>query len=166
MPEASPGQDREMPEAATRREIRITRIFDAPRDLVWKAWTEPDRLAQWWGKRGWSTPVSTITMDVRPGGVFRLTSVADDDGREMHTDAVYREVVEPERLVFAEAPRGDSDVGALAIVTLTDLGDDRTEMDFRSTIHASDDLRRRAAAGLDSAFGRLAEHLAQARAST
>ena len=47
------------------REIQNTRVFDAPRELVWKAWTEPDRPARWWGKRSWRTP-STITVDVSP----------------------------------------------------------------------------------------------------
>ena len=138
-----------MAEAPTAREITITRVFDAPRELVWKAWTEPERLARWWGKRGWSTPLSTITMDVRPGGAFRLISVCDENGDEMTLDAVYREVVEPERLTFGAAT-----------VTLTDLGDGRTEMVFRTTMQATDDLRDVAAGGLASAFDRLAEHLA------
>ena len=138
-----------MAEAPTAREITITRVFDAPRELVWKAWTEPERLARWWGKRGWSTPLSTITMDVRPGGAFRLVSVSDEDGHEMTLDAVYGEVVEPERLTFGAAT-----------VTLSDLGDGRTEMVFRTTMQATDELRDVAAGGLASAFDRLAEHLA------
>jgi uncharacterized protein YndB with AHSA1/START domain len=44
-------------EGADAREVAITRVFDAPRELVWKEWTEPERLAAWWGKRGWSTPL-------------------------------------------------------------------------------------------------------------
>jgi uncharacterized protein YndB with AHSA1/START domain len=138
----------------TARRIHITRIYDAPRELVWRAWTEPERLATWWGKRGWSTPVASITMDVRPGGAFRLTSIAEADGAEMPLDAVYREVVEPERLVFA---RTDSD--RLATVTLTDLGDGRTELVFDTTMQATERLRGVAEGGLQSAFDRLAEHL-------
>ena len=67
---------------ATAQEITITRVFDAPRELVWKSWTEPEQLAQWWGPAGWSTPVSAVTMDVRPGGEFSLTST-NEDGAEM-----------------------------------------------------------------------------------
>ena len=130
------------------REITITRVFDAPRELVWKAWTEPERLARWWGKRGWSTPLSTVTMDVRPGGAFRLNSISDADGREMPLDTVYREVVEPERLAFGEAT-----------VTLVDLGDGRTEMIFRTTVEMTEQTRRAAEGGLASAFDRLAEQL-------
>src|ERR671918_316609 len=50
----------------------ITRVLDAPRELVWEAWTRPDRLARWWGPPGWSTDPASITLDVRPGGAFRL----------------------------------------------------------------------------------------------
>jgi uncharacterized protein YndB with AHSA1/START domain len=129
-------------------EITITRVFDAPRELVWKAWTEPERLARWWGKRGWSTPLDSVTMDVRPGGAFRLNSVNDEDGREMPLDTAYREVVEPERLGFGEAT-----------VTLTDLGDGRTEMVFHTTAQMTDETRARAVGGLSSAFERLSEQL-------
>jgi uncharacterized protein YndB with AHSA1/START domain len=126
--------------------ITITRVFDAPREQVWRAWTEPDRLATWWGRRGWTTPVSSITMDVRPGGVFRLNSINDEDGRQMPVDGVFREVVEPERLVFEGR-------GSTSTVTFTDLGDGRTEMRFEASISAQ------AAAGLASAFDRLEESL-------
>jgi uncharacterized protein YndB with AHSA1/START domain len=136
-------------EAVAPREITITRVYEAPRELVWKAWTEPERLARWWGKRGWSTPLSSVTMDVKPGGVFRLNSISDDDGREMPLDSVYREVVEPERLAFGEAS-----------VTFTDLGDGRTEMTFHTRIQMTEKIRDSAVGGLSSAFDRLAEQLA------
>ena len=141
-----------MTDAVTTHEIAITRVYDAPREQVWKAWTEPERIASWWGKRGWNTPPSSVTLDVRPGGVFRLNSISEADGREMPLDAVYREVVEPERLVFAKG-------GEHSTVTFTDLGDGRTEMSFRTTIEADEPLRDRARAGLASAFDRLAEQL-------
>jgi uncharacterized protein YndB with AHSA1/START domain len=128
------------------RRISITRVLDAPREEVWRAWTEPERIAQWWGKRGWSTPVSSVELDVRPGGVFRLNSINDDDGREMPLDTVYREVVEPERLVFGTSS-----------VTFTDLGDGRTEMRFEATVAA--DVADAAAGGLASAFDRMEELL-------
>jgi uncharacterized protein YndB with AHSA1/START domain len=141
-----------MTEAPTLHEIAITRIYDAPRERVWKAWTEPAEIARWWGKRGWSTPPESVTLDVRPGGAFRLNSISDADGSEMPLDAVYREVAEPERLVFGA---GDS----VATVTFADVGDGRTEMTFRTTMRARDELRARAEGGLRSAFDRLAEHL-------
>jgi uncharacterized protein YndB with AHSA1/START domain len=128
------------------RRITITRVFDAPREEVWRAWTEPERIAQWWGKRGWSTPVSSVELDVRPGGVFRLNSINDEDGREMPIDAVYTEVVEHERLVFGTSS-----------VTFIDLGDGRTEMRFETTV--APDVADAAAGGLASAFDRLEESL-------
>ena len=137
-------------------EVDVVRVYDAPREQVWKAWTEPERIAQWWGKRGWSTPVESVTLDVRPGGVFRLNSISDADGAEMPLEAVFCEVVEPERLVFARD-------GREAVVVLTDLGDGRTEMRFRTTIEAAAALRDRAVGGLNSAFDRLADHLQGAR---
>jgi uncharacterized protein YndB with AHSA1/START domain len=136
----------------TAHDIEITRVYDAPREAVWKAWTEPDRIARWWGKRGWSTPPSSVTLDVRPGGAFRLNSISDTDGSEMPLEAVYVEVVEPERLVFARDNQH-------ATVTFTDLGDGRTEMTFRTTMEATEALRDRAIGGLASAFDRLAEQL-------
>jgi uncharacterized protein YndB with AHSA1/START domain len=141
-----------MGDTVTAREINFTRVYDAPREEVWRAWTEPDQLARWWGKRGWNTPPESVTADVRPGGVFRLNSINEETGAEMPLEAVYRDVVPPERLSFG-------DEGSVATVTFTDLGDGRTEMRFRTTIEASEELHRAAAGGLASAFDRLAEHL-------
>ena len=64
-------------------DLVLQRDLPIPPDAVWRAWTEPERIAQWWGKRGWSTPVSSVELDVRPGGVFRLNSINDEDGREI-----------------------------------------------------------------------------------
>ena len=149
-----------MAEADAAREVTINRVFDAPRGLVWKEWTEPERLAWWWGARGWSTPPEGIGMDVRPGGVFRVTSVSEADGSEMTTEGVYLEVVEPERLVFEEAAEGAWHSGAVTVVTFADLGDGRTEMVFRATIRTTAEGIDAAAAGLAGAFDRLAGRLA------
>jgi uncharacterized protein YndB with AHSA1/START domain len=70
-----------MTETAPAQEITITRVYDAPRDLLWRAGTEPEHRVRWWGPSGWSTPLETVTMEVRPGGVFRLTSVSDEGRR-------------------------------------------------------------------------------------
>ncbi|HME73333.1 MAG TPA: SRPBCC domain-containing protein [Myxococcota bacterium] len=82
------------------REIVTTRIFDAPRELVFKAWTEPERLVRWWGPRGFTTPF--CEMDVRPGGGFRF-GMRSPEGTEHWLQGVYREILEPERLVFTWA---------------------------------------------------------------
>lgn len=78
------------------REIVLTRVFNAPRDLVWKAFTERDRLAKWWGLKGMTTQIREL--DLRPGGTF-LYVLRMADGREMLGKWVYREIVAPELLV-------------------------------------------------------------------
>jgi uncharacterized protein YndB with AHSA1/START domain len=149
-----------MAEASTAQEITITRTFDAPRALVWKAWTEPEQLAGWWGPRGRSTPVESITLDVRPGGTFRVSSVSDEHGDEVVTLGTFREVVEPERLVLEEAAEDSWHDGGVSEVTLIELEDGRTEMRFRSRIHTSEEMIGIAEVGLTSAFDRLAEQVA------
>jgi uncharacterized protein YndB with AHSA1/START domain len=104
------------------REFTITRVFDAPRELVWKAWTDPDEVARWYGPRGISTPRSRITMDVRAGGTFELTMVDDADGAEYPSGGTFLDVEEPERLVWR-----DRDIDLLVTITFVDLGG-RTEM--------------------------------------
>ena len=79
------------------RVLTLTRVFDAPRALVFKAWTEPQRLARWWGPKGFTNPV--CEMDVRPGGALRIVMRAPG-GSEYPMTGVFREIVPPERLVF------------------------------------------------------------------
>jgi uncharacterized protein YndB with AHSA1/START domain len=145
-----------MIETAIAEEIRITRVYDAPREDVWKAWTEPAQLAAWWGPRGHSTPLDRLVLDVRPGGTFRVTSIGED-GSEMTSDALFTDVVEPERLAFVE-PAGWAG-RAEGSVTFADLGDGRTEMVFHTTLEDPGEYLDAAQAGLSSAFDRLAEHL-------
>jgi uncharacterized protein YndB with AHSA1/START domain len=147
-----------MNDAATAQEIEITRVYDVPRELVWRAWTEPEELVQWWGPPGWSTPLETVTMDVRPGGDLRLVSVSTD-GVEMPLVGVYREVVEPERLVLDEPAEQAWHEGAESVVTFTDLGGGRTEVAIRATIQTTDEMRETAERGMRATFDRLGEHL-------
>lgn len=87
--------------------FEIARVFDATRDKVWKAWTEPERLQQWWGPRGFK--VHTCKVDLRPGGAF-LYGMTAPDGSDMWGKFVYREIKAPERLVFVVSfsdPQGD-----------------------------------------------------------
>lgn len=141
----------------THREFTLTHVLNAPRELVWKAWTEPEQVAGWWGPEGLSTPLSSIEMDVRPGGVFRLTMVLDADGAEFPSDMAFREVVEPERLVFGwDAQRG---LGAGEVtITFTDLGD-TTEMTTHFAGYATDEVAEQAQAGWAQQLGKLETHL-------
>src|SRR3954470_21019753 len=78
-------------------EFIVTRVFDAPRDLLFRVWTEADHLKHWWGPKGFT--VTTCQVDLRPGGVFHY-GMRSPQGAEMYGKWVYREVVRPEKLVF------------------------------------------------------------------
>src|ERR671915_2184697 len=108
--------------------ITITRVFDAPRERVWQEWTEPERFADWFGGMQTEVPLESVSMDVRPGGAWRLTMFADGGRREIHWHGEYREVVAPERLTFTVTDEPDPELWALVTVVLTELGDGRTEM--------------------------------------
>jgi uncharacterized protein YndB with AHSA1/START domain len=147
----------------TQREFTVTRVLDAPRPLVWRAWTEPAQLARWWGPRGFTIPLDTISMDVRPGGRLRATMVADADGTRYPVDMVFREVVAPQRLVLAwgDPRRPVLPEGAgVATVTLADRGD-KTELVFHQTGVNTEEGHANARTGWDQAIQRLAEYLAE-----
>ena len=80
--------------------FKISRSFDAPRDFVWKACTEPERMAQWWGPKG--VTVGKYRMDLRVGGGYHY-SMKTPDGHEMWGKFVYREIIKPEKLVFVNS---------------------------------------------------------------
>ena len=108
------------------RELVITRIFDAPRHLVFQAWTEPERVARWWGPQGFV--MTYCDMDIRPGGTFRVC-MRSPEGTEYWKQGTYREVVAPERLVYTwrwEAGVPDRRE-SLVTVEFHDLGE-RTEL--------------------------------------
>ena len=104
-------------------ELTLTRVFDAPRDLVFRCMLEPEHLTHFWGPAGTSTPLDGITVDPRPGGVFETVMVNDADGSEYRTRGIYDEVVAPERLAWT-----DPDNGMTTVSTFTDLGGNRTEI--------------------------------------
>jgi uncharacterized protein YndB with AHSA1/START domain len=140
----------------------MTRVFDAPRELVWREWVEPERFADWFGGSEWEVPLSTVSMDVRPGGSWRLTMFAETGRREINWEGEYREVVEPERLVLTFSDQPGDDVYELVTVVLTDLGDGRTEMLFEQHGQMRAEHYRRAESGWSTFFDRMAEHLAAA----
>lgn len=82
------------------RELVITRIFDAPRELVWKAWTEPEHVMRWWGPKGFTSPVCKI--DLRVDGRY-LNCMRSPEGQDFWSTGVYREIVEPERIVYTDS---------------------------------------------------------------
>lgn len=89
------------PVSRAERELVITRVFDAPREMVWKAWTDPQQIVKWWGPRDFTLTVDE--MDVRPGGVWRST-MHGPDGTAYLNDCVFTEVVKPQRIVYELIP--------------------------------------------------------------
>jgi uncharacterized protein YndB with AHSA1/START domain len=139
--------------------ISITRVFAAPRERVWREWTEPERFADWFGGGDTQVPLASVSMDVRKGGAWRATMLVGPGRREIRWKGEYREVVAPERLVFTLSDRPD-EVYALVTVVLTDLGDGRTEMRFSQRGGPPPDQWRRARDGWSSFFDRIEARLA------
>lgn len=95
------------------QELVITRIFDAPRELVYQAFTDPDQLAQWFGPVGFSVPRETVEIDARPGGVQRFVMVSDSDpAMTSPVDARFTEVIKNELLVGVEGGSPDGSDGS------------------------------------------------------
>jgi uncharacterized protein YndB with AHSA1/START domain len=136
-------------------ELVYTRVFEAPRELVFRCMIEPEHLTHFWGPAGVSTPLDTIKVDARPGGVFETVMVNDADGSRYPTRAVYVEVVEPERLVWNEPGSGMTTVS-----TLRDLGDSRTEVRIHQTNVPEGARSPQAQAGFTSSLDRFSGYLA------
>jgi uncharacterized protein YndB with AHSA1/START domain len=141
------------------RALTITRTFDAPRALVFKLWTDPKHVRNWWGPRDY--PAAHIEMDVRPGGRWRHCLHGTEDGRDLWMGGVFREVVAPERLVFTFAWEEEGERGLETLITVTFAErDGKTLMTFRQTPFQSDGERDGHQGGWTSTFDRLDEHLA------
>ena len=142
--------------------MTMTRVFDAPRERVWKEWTEPERFADWFGGSEAEVPLSTVSMDVRPGGSWRATMFAGPERHVILWTGSYHEVVEPERLVLTFCDKPDREAYEVVTVVLTDLGDGRTEMHFVQRGGMSAEDYERAGQGWSTFFDRIAQHLADA----
>jgi uncharacterized protein YndB with AHSA1/START domain len=140
--------------------ISIGRVFDAPRERVWREWTEPEPFADWFGGTESDVPLSSVSMNVAAGGSWRLTMYFGPERREIRWKGEYREVVEPERLVFTVSDEPEGDTYEIVTVVLADLGDGRTEMRFEQTGSLPPDTYERAAQGWATFFDRIAERLA------
>jgi uncharacterized protein YndB with AHSA1/START domain len=148
------------PDAASGEGITMTRVFEVPRERVWREWTEPERFADWFGGEHAEVPVSTVSMDVREGGAWRATMFAGPERREIQWKGEYREVIPPERLVLTITDQPDDDLSDLLIVVLTELGDGRTQMLFEQRGgHMSAKQYEAAKSGWGTFFDRMAAHL-------
>jgi len=137
-------------------ELVYTRVFDAPRELVFRCMIEPEHLTQFWGPSGVSTPLETITVDARPGGVFETVMVSESDGSSYPTRAIFVDVTEPERLVWQEP-----DNGVVTTSTFRDLGGARTEVTIHQANVPAAFRSPEARAGFSTSLDRFAAYLAK-----
>ncbi len=157
------------PVGAEEQGLVIERIFDAPRELVWRAWTEPEHFMRWYGPEGFTVP--TCEIDLRVGG-RRLIGMRSPDGQEYWTTGVYLEIVPLERFVATESMAdehgnvvgmgGDAPLETTVTVTLEDLGGGKTKLTLRQAGWPDDSMAAGASVGWNQAFDKLAEVFATA----
>jgi uncharacterized protein YndB with AHSA1/START domain len=144
------------------REIVFTRAFDAPRDLVFEAWTNPEHVRHWWGLR--DSTMILCEADVRPGGSWRYVTTAKD-GAEVPFTGVYQEVTPPERLVYTEVYDVEPfNSGDPAVNTVTFTEEEGGTLMTITTVYPSKEVRdfvlgTGMESGAAESFDRLAEHL-------
>jgi uncharacterized protein YndB with AHSA1/START domain len=139
------------------RAITIVRAFDAPRERVWKEWTEPQRFADWFGGPTAEIPLSSVEMDVRAGGGWRLRMEIDHRSIDWHGE--YVEVDEPSRLLFTITDMPPGEGYHLITVELVDLGDGRTEMRFEQRGPMPPEQVEAAGAGWGTFFDHMEQRL-------
>ena len=147
--------------ASADRELIFTRIFDAPRELVFKAWTDPKQIVKWWGPKGFTT--TTHEMDVRPGGVWRFI-MHGPDGTDYKNKIVFLEVVKPQRLIYKHAGDADTEPVTFQVtVTFTEQGD-KTKLIMRMLFDSAEErenvvAKYGAVEGANQTLDRLTEYL-------
>jgi predicted 3-demethylubiquinone-9 3-methyltransferase (glyoxalase superfamily)/uncharacterized protein YndB with AHSA1/START domain len=161
------------PRQAADPTLTITRVFDAPRSLVFQAWTEPERVQRWWGPKGFTTPVCEI--DLRVGGVSR-NCMRSPEGQDFWSRGVYREIVEPERIVCTDSFADEQGhvvspehyglspewpVEALITVTFTEQAG-KTRLTLQHSLLPPGRERDLCRQGWEESFDKLADYLAQA----
>jgi len=143
------------------RVLVITRVFDAPRSLVFKAWTDPEHMVHWFGPRGFKSTV--LKNDLRPGGAYRIHMLGPDG--DHWTQGVYREVVPPERLVMVGSWADAHGNPTRPETTLTLLFEDhggKTKLTLHNAVFESVTARDAHQSGWNSSLDCLAEYLAAA----
>ena len=155
-------QSRMSKENESEREIVITRVFDAPRELVWKAWTDPKHVSKWWGPRGFTTTIHE--MDVRPGGVWRQT-MHGPDSTDYPNKSVFLEIVKHERIVYTldGGKQGSRGVNCESTWTFEEEGD-KTRVTIRMVFVTAQERGRvekeyGAIEGGEQTLARLGEYL-------
>ncbi len=140
------------------REIVLSRDFDAPRELVWEAWTTPENLIKWWGPDGCTTTIHE--MDVRPGGMLRF-NVLVPNVRDFPNFIVYSEVLRPERLVYDHSGDEEDPHRFQVTAIFEDLGEDRTRLTMRMLFPTSEAREATVAFGAVELGHQTLRHLAE-----
>jgi uncharacterized protein YndB with AHSA1/START domain len=144
--------------ATAERELVVTRIIDAPRTLVFKAWIEPEHVARWWGPQGFTT--TSCKMDIRPGGAYRVC-MRSPDGVDHWKRGVYREIVPPERIVFTfawEDSDGKPGHELLTTVTFAEYGT-KTKLTLHQAMFETVERRDDHRGGWTSCLERFADYV-------
>lgn len=140
-------------------ELTVSRLIDAPRALVFKAWTQPEHVARWWGPQGYTT--IGCNMDIRPGGEFRF-GMRSPDGTDYWKRGAYREVVAPEQIVFTfawEDAQGQPGHQTIITVTFEEHGD-KTLLTLRQAMFDTAATRDGHRVGWTSCLERFADYMA------
>ena len=138
-------------------DLLLTRVFDAPRELIWKVWTDPKHLAQWYGPHGFTNPVCEV--DLRPGGEWRHV-MRGPDGSDYPMLVIFQEVVVPERLVFVSyvPDREHSLFEILNVATFTEQGG-KTKFTLEAQVLKSTPEAAPMLAGMEAGWSQSLEHL-------
>jgi uncharacterized protein YndB with AHSA1/START domain len=153
-------------------DLVLERTLDAPRDLVWKAWTNPEHMKKWWAPRPYQTP--EVEMDIRPGGKF-YTRMTGPDGFDNKGEGCFLEVIEGEKIVWTSALAGGwrpNDANAegcgglvfTAILTLADAGDGKTAYRVVALHPTLEIAKQHADMGFQDGWGACADQLAEVAA--
>ena len=151
------------------RSIIGTRLLDAPRKLVFAAWTDPKHLAQWWGPNGFTT--TTHAFDFRPGGVWRFV-MHGPDGRDYQNRITFDEIAPPERIVYRHAGGDDVEpVQFTQTVTFEDIGNGQTRLTWQGRFPSAEERARvikkyGADKGLVETMARLVDYVASMSSSS
>ena len=144
--------------------LEIVRVFEAPRDVVWREFTEPEAFADWFGGAASEVPLDSVSMDVRPGGTWKATMYAGPERQEIQWEGEFQEVQAPERLAYTITDQPGNDERDLITVVLSELDSERTEMRMTQTGgHMPPESYERAKQGWGTFFDRLDERLAGAQ---
>ena len=158
-------------QSAGKQELVIVRIFDAPRELFWKYWTEPEYFKRWWGPEGFITPVSRI--DFRVGGIYH-NCMKSPEGENYWSTGIYSEIVEPERIVYTDSfsdaegnlvpasyyeMSGEWPLELLVSIILEEQGEDKTKLILKHAGFPTSEDRDLTEVGWNESLDKLAEDL-------